>query len=103
MRDDDRFEVSRAMDLLPHVAGASFATVWFRMGGKRRPTGDEFRAKTAEYFGLACRALETFPDTQEFCDIKAYIRDRVERETKDIVRGRNQEVEKRYRRYLDYG
>ena len=63
MRDDERFEMMRAMDLLPQVAGASFATTWFRLGGQRRPTREEYRAKTAEYFANACRSLENFPDT----------------------------------------
>ena len=36
MRNDERFEIQRAFDLLPHVVGASWTTVWFRMQGIRR-------------------------------------------------------------------
>lgn len=91
------------MDQLPHVAGASFATVWFRLGGNKRPTKDEFHSKVVEYFQAACNALETFPDSAEFAPIKKYIRHRMEQETRDINSGHNGEIEKRYKRYLDYG
>lgn len=103
MRDDEKFEMMRAMDLLPQVAGASFATTWFRLGGQRRPTREEYRAKTAEYFANACRSLENFPDTDEFVPIKEYIHGRLKREIDWIMAGRNREVEKRYDRYIDYG
>lgn len=103
MRDDERFEVERSMDQLPHVAGASFATVGFRMAGNRKPSAEEFRARAAEHFEAACLSLETFPDTAEFAAIKRYVRRRIERETERIMQGQNGEIEKRYERYLDYG
>ncbi len=103
MRDDDKFEIMRAMDMLPHVAGASFATVWFRLNGNRRPTRDEFRIKTTEYLSAACDALESFPDTEKFVPIKKYIRKRIKTEIADILNGKNGEIEKRYDRYVDYG
>jgi hypothetical protein len=31
MRNDERFEIQRAFDLLPHIVGCSWATIWFRM------------------------------------------------------------------------
>lgn len=103
MRDDEKFEIVRALDQLPHVAGSSFATVWFRMNRNRNPTKEEFRSKVVEYFKAACDALETFPDTDEFIPIKRYIRHRAVREIDDITAGHNREIEKRYKRYLDYG
>ncbi|MYB30120.1 MAG: hypothetical protein F4Y18_03690 [Cenarchaeum sp. SB0663_bin_5] len=103
MRDDERFEIVRAMDQLPHIAGASFATVWFRLGGNREPSKEEFRAKVVEHFQAACNALETFPDSDEFTPIKKYIRHRMKQEVEDITSGYNREIEKRYKRYLDYG
>ncbi len=36
MRNDERFEIERAFDLLPHVVGASWTAVWFRMQGIRK-------------------------------------------------------------------
>ena len=37
MRNDERFEIERAFDLLPHVVGASWTAVWFRMQGIKKP------------------------------------------------------------------
>ena len=45
MRNDERFEIERAFDLLPHVVGASWTAVWFRMQGIKKPTREEFREK----------------------------------------------------------
>ena len=43
MRNDERFEIERAFDLLPHVVGASWTAVWFRMQGLRKPCRVEVR------------------------------------------------------------
>ena len=45
MREDQRFEIERALDLLPHVIGGSWTMVWFRMKGVKNPTKTEFREK----------------------------------------------------------
>ena len=52
MRDDQRFEIQRAFDLLPHVVGCSWATIWFRFNGIKHPKRDEFREKVVEYFEM---------------------------------------------------
>ena len=38
MREDERFEIERAYDLLPHFIGASMASVWFRVNQIKKPT-----------------------------------------------------------------
>ena len=43
MRNDERFEIQRAFDLLPHVVGASWTSVWFRLQGIRLGLCVEFR------------------------------------------------------------
>lgn len=103
MRDDERFEVVRALDQLPQVAGASFATIWFRLSGIRHPTRQEYRERAARHFEAACQALETFPDEERYAAIKKYVQGRLQREINDILSGENPEIEKRYDRYLDYG
>lgn len=103
MRDDEKFEMMRALDQLPQVAGASFATMLFRLGGRRNPTRQEYRETTAKYFEAACLALETFPDEERYAPIKQYVRGRLKREIDAIMQGRNPEIEKRYDRYVDYG
>jgi len=49
MRNDERFEIERAIDLLPHVIGASWAMTYFRLMKIKNPTKEEFREKTIEY------------------------------------------------------
>ena len=103
MRDDEKFEIIRALDLLPHIAGASWAMLWFRINEVKNPTKEEFREKTVEYFSKIQPLLESFDNKKEFEGINHYMKNRFENEKKLIKSGDNNEVEKRYQRYLDYG
>ena len=101
MRDDERFEIERAYDLLPHVVGASWASVWFRLQGIKKPTREEFRQKTVEFFSLLERLSNVYPD--ELVDIRSYMKNRYDAEIEKILSGKNVEIEKRFDRYIDYG
>ncbi len=103
MRNDERFEIERAFDLLPHVVGCSWATIWFRMNGIKKPTREEFREKTVEYFRKIEPIFASFPKDEKFQAIQKYIDVRKEDELQKIIKGLNKEVEKRYDRYVDYG
>ncbi|MEO9310558.1 MAG: hypothetical protein ABI337_09760 [Nitrososphaera sp.] len=103
MRDDQRFEIERAYDLLPHVVGASWACVWFRLNQIRKPTREEFRQKTVEFLSALENLAEIYPNDIQFTDIKSYVRKRHTQEIEKILEGKNQEIEKRYTRYVDYG
>jgi hypothetical protein len=103
MRDDEKFEIIRALDLLPHIAGASWAMLWFRINEVKNPTKEEFREKTIEYFSKIQPLLKSFDNKKEFEEINQYMKNRFENEKKLIKSGDNNEVEKRYQRYLDYG
>jgi hypothetical protein len=103
MRDDERFEIERAYDLLPHVVGASLACVWFRTKGIKKPTDEEFRSKTVEFFGIVEGLEKSYPSEERFADITSYMKRRYMEETEKILQGKNPEIEKRYQRYIDYG
>ena len=103
MRDDERFEIERAFDLLPHIVGSSWAVAWFRLNGIKKPTEAEYREKTMEYLRLLEPLFDSYPENAEFEDMRKYIRFRKEKEFKNVLSGDNKEVEKRYKRYLDYG
>ena len=60
MIDDQRFEIQSAFDLLPHVVGCSWATIWFRMNKIKNPTREEFREKVVEYFKMLEPLLEVY-------------------------------------------
>ena len=103
MRNDERFEIERAFDLLPHVVGCSWTSIWFRMNGNKRPTREEFREKTIEYLKKIEPVFHSFPNDEKFDAIQKYIDFRKNEEYQKIIDGLNKEVEKRYDRYVDYG
>ena len=103
MRDDERFEIERAYDLLPHVIGASWACVWFRTNNIKKPTIQEFREKTVEFFSTIQKLDESYPAEEKFSDIISYMKRRYNEEIENIIQGKNPEIEKRYKRYVDYG
>ena len=103
MRNDERFEIQRAFDLLPHVVGASWTAVWFRMKGIKKPTREEFRGKTIEYLQLVEPVFESYPKEEAFAEINKYIEFRKKEEYEKIKSGQNKEIEMRYDRYVDYG
>ncbi len=103
MRNDERFEIERAYDLLPHVIGASWACVWFRLNQIKNPTYEEFRQKVVEYLVTLEKLGEIYPDDESFSSINKYIKNRYKEEIEKIRLGKNQEIEKRYARYIDYG
>lgn len=104
MRNDERFEIERAFDLLPHVIGASWAVVWFRMQHIQNPTREEYRSKVLEYLKMAEPLFDSYPDTEsDFAEIRRYIVMRRDQEYEKIISGHNNEIEKRYDRYVDYG
>lgn len=102
MREDQKFEIERAYDLLPHVVGASWAAVWFRLNGIKKPTREEFRQKTVEFLTILENLADAYPDNEKFADIKSYMKFRHAQEVEKITEGKNQEIEKRYTRYVDY-
>jgi hypothetical protein len=103
MREDQTFEITRAYDLLPHIVGASWASIWFRMNKRKKPTKEEFREKVAEYFKMLEPLTIAFPQEENFKEIIAYIKDKHEDEIRRILSGNNSEIETRYKRYVDYG
>ena len=103
MRDDQRFEIQSAFDLLPHVVGCSWATIWFRVNKIKNPTREEFREKVVKYFKMLEPLLEVYPKSEIFKEIIGYINSRNAQELEKITKGKNPEVEKRYDRYVDYG
>ena len=103
MREEQRFEIERALDLLPHIVGGSWTMVWFRMKGVRNPTREEFRTKVIEFFLKLEPMLTSFENNESLNDVNSYIKNRLKKEIQQIKLGGNKEVEKRYQRYIDYG
>ena len=103
MRDDERYEIQRAFDQLPHIVGSSWAVIWFRMNEIKDPTRDEYREKVLEYFNMLKPITEMLPEGKNFEMIVKYIKRRNGEEIEKIKAGLNYDVELRYDRYVDYG
>ncbi len=103
MRDDERSEILRAFDQLPHVVGSGWAVVWFRMKGIKTPTREEYREKVLEYFKMIEPVFDSYPKDEEFTAICKYIELRKKDAYEKIISGENEDVEIRYDRYVDYG
>ncbi|MDE1724730.1 MAG: hypothetical protein KGH76_02390 [Thaumarchaeota archaeon] len=103
MREDLTFEITRAYDLLPHVVGASWASIWFRINKIRKPTKEQFREKAVEYFNMLESLTNAFPQDALFQEMTAYTKYKHTDEIRKILTGNNSEIEKRYKRYIDYG
>ena len=103
MRDDQRFEIQSALDLLPHVVGCSWATIWFRLNKIKKPTREEFREKVTEYFKMLDPLVNVYEQNENFEEIISYLKKQNAIELEKINAGKNLEVEKRYDRYIDYG
>lgn len=100
MRPDSRYEISRALDELPHIVGASCATASFRAAGERSPARDEYRRRAASYFGGFAAQIAR---DGGLAGLREYVERRIGSESERILAGQNAEVERRYDRYVDYG
>ncbi len=103
MRNDERFEIERAFDSLPHIVGSSWAVIWFRLNKIKNPTREEYRKKVLEYLKMMEPVFESYKADKDLTEIVKYIESRKQEEYQKIISGTNVEVEKRYNRYIDYG
>ncbi|MCH7758685.1 MAG: hypothetical protein IIA19_09495, partial [Thaumarchaeota archaeon] len=82
---------------------SSWAVIWFRMKGIKTPTREEYREKVLEYFKMIEPVFDSYPKDEEFTEICKYIELRKKDVYEKIKSGENEETEKRYDRYVDYG
>lgn len=103
MRNDERFEIERAFDLLPHIVGSSWTIIEYRLNKIKNPTREEYRKKVLEYLKMMEPIFESYKTNEKLAEIVKYIESRKQEEYQKIISGLNDEVEKRYNRYVDYG
>ena len=92
MRDDQRFEIQTAFDLLPHVGGCSWATIWVRLNKTKKPTREEFREKVTEYFKMLDPLVSVYDQNENFGEIIDYLKKRNAIELEQISTGKNPDV-----------
>jgi len=100
----DFFEMDRVLDELARTFAAPSATTWFKVTGNKSPTQDEYRLKVIEFMNLFENALSTgfqdYPNSHDLLDlVKRGVKDQVN----EILSGKNNEVEKRFKYYVGHG
>lgn len=100
----DYFEMDRVLDELARTFAAPSATTWFKVTGNKSPTRDEYRMKVVEFMNLFENSLsigyQGYHNSKHLLD---FAKKRVKGQTSEILSGKNKEVEKRYKYYVDHG
>ena len=99
----DFFELERVLEELARSFAAPSATTWFKVINNKSPTCDEYRLKVVDFMSLFENSLTLgyldYPNSKDILDfVKKGIRD----QTDLILSGKNKDVEKRYKYYVDY-
>ncbi|HZA70669.1 MAG TPA: hypothetical protein VE548_13325 [Nitrososphaeraceae archaeon] len=99
----DFFEMDRVLDELARTFAAPSATTWFKVTGNKSPTRDEYRLKVIEFMNLFENALSTgyqdYPNSEVLLDL---VKRGVKDQANEILSGKNKEVEKRFKYYVDH-
>ena len=98
----DYFEIDRLIEDLAKLYSTACATSWFRVGGNKHPSRQEFRHKVVEFMKHFEYTLSSFPQTAEADRFRQEARRSLEREIAKVLAGENKDVEKRYKYYVDY-
>jgi hypothetical protein len=100
----DFFEMDRVLDELARTFAAPSATTWFKVTGNKSPTRDQYRLKVNEFMNLfensVITAFENSPNSKDVLDL---VKKRVKEYSDEILSGKNKEVEKRYKYYVEHG
>ena len=92
------------LEELTRSFAAPSATTWFKVTKNKSPTRDEYRLKVVDFMMLFENSLtlgyQNFPNSKDILElVKKGVRD----QAKIILSGKNKDVEKRYKYYVDYG
>jgi hypothetical protein len=98
----DYFEIERLVEDLAKLYATACATSWFKVTHNKKPTREEFRNKVVEFMRHFDFSLEAFPQSAESDNFKKYAKEILETEIRNVLSGKNNEVEKRYKYYADY-
>lgn len=95
--------MERVLEELARSFAAPSATTWFKVTNNKIPTGDEYRLKVVDFMNLFENSLtlgyQDYPNSKDILDfVKKGVRD----QTDLILSGKNKDVEKRYKYYVDY-
>jgi len=100
---NDYFEIDRLIEDLAKLYSTACATSWFKIGGNKSPSREEFRQKVVEFMKHFEYTLASFPQTAEADNFREHAKKSLEQEIAKVLSGENKDVEKRYKYYVNYG
>ena len=98
----DYFEIDRLIENLAKLYSTACAISWFKVNNVDKPTPTEFRNKVVEFMKHFEFTLSTFPNNEESDKFRKYAKNLLITEINLILEGKNKEVERRYKYYVDY-
>ena len=99
----DYFEMERLVEDLAKLYSTACATSWYKVNSITQPTNREFRDKVADFMKHLEYTLSTFPDNDTSNKFKQYVNELLSKEIQKVLHGRNRDVEKRYKYFINYG
>jgi hypothetical protein len=100
----DFFEMDRVLDEMARTFAAPSATTWFKVTENKSPTRDEYRLKVIEFMNLFENTLSTsFRDYSNSKELLDFVKKRAKGIVDEILSGKNKDVEKRYKYYVEHG
>jgi hypothetical protein len=97
----DYFELDRLVEELAKIYSTACATTWFKLVRGKEPTREEFRSKVVEFMEHFEYTLSTFPEGTETDQCRDYARKILRAEIENVLQGKNKEVERRYKYYIE--
>ena len=73
-----------------------------KVNNNKKPTKEEFRYLVTSFMLDIEKSLTRFPETKEGLNFKNYSKDLLEKQIQFVLDGKNKEVEKRYKYYVEY-
>jgi hypothetical protein len=98
----DFFEIDRLIEDLAKIYSTAFAVSLLKVNNNKKPTKEEFRYLVTSFMLDIEKSLTRFPETKEGLNFKNYSKDLLEKQIQFVLDGKNKEVEKRYKYYVEY-
>src|SRR5215831_20064417 len=97
----DYFEMNRIIEDLAKAYPAQCATTWFKITKNQKPSKAEYRNKVIEYMKQFEYLLATYPQCLETDKLKELVKKSLDREIEKVRQGNNNDVERRYKHYVE--
>ena len=97
----DYFEMDRVIEELAKAYPAQCTTTWFKITKNHKPTKEEYRNKVVEYMKQFEYLLATYPQCLETDKLNEHVRKSLDRERERVLQGNNNDVERRYKHYVE--